>query len=304
MKVFFVGSRCAVFDTLAELDLWPVRVAVVNGSPLQQRLQEDGVDHLALHGKTQLLEAIADTGFDLLVSNGCPWILPVSGLRKPGQTFVNVHPSLLPNLRGKHPLNGAMLFGQAAGVACHLMDDGIDTGAVISRVHVDTAPGVDLGLLYRMAFMAEGDAFRLAHARGFRPGQAEFEHLSGGNMYFSRSPEVMRIRLEDPIELTLRRVAAFSVPGQMARLDCGGISCLVARAERVQSRFLVSRFRHVAAGTLLFKYDDNLVLKLKDGYLRLSGVSGGERLREGMQLTEQVSVSNRSQRNSADEVHP
>ena len=40
--------------------------------------------------------------YDILVSNGCPYILPLNELKK--AKYVNVHPSLLPNLKGIDPV--------------------------------------------------------------------------------------------------------------------------------------------------------------------------------------------------------
>ncbi|HJV81823.1 formyltransferase family protein [Noviherbaspirillum sp.] len=285
MKALFVGSRSAVLDAAWELGLELSAILAVDGSPLQERLARSGVEFTVLHSKRQLINAVRQADFELLISNGCPYIIPVSLLKKDGQQFVNVHPSLLPNLKGKHPVNGAILYSQPLGASCHEMDDGIDTGAVIARVHVDVEEGADLGLLYRLAFLAEGDAFRKAHARDFLPGQDELRHLSSGRLYFNRSDNAMQIDFKDPIDLTLRRIAAFSVPGQMARFRFRDTLYLVPRASRVVGKYMDEKFSSVSDGTVIFNYDDTLVVKLRDGYLRMSGIDGGRELREGMALT-------------------
>ncbi|WP_292934524.1 formyltransferase family protein [Noviherbaspirillum sp.] len=285
MKALFVGSRPAVLDAAWELGLELSAILAVEGSLLQERLARSGVEFTALHSKRQLIDAVRQADFELLISNGCPYIIPVSLLKKDGQQFVNVHPSLLPNLKGKHPVNGAILFSQPLGASCHEMDDGIDTGAVIARVHVDVEEGADLGLLYRLAFMAEGDAFRKAYTRSFLPGQDELRHLSSGRLYFNRSDSAMRIDFNDPIDLTLRRIAAFSVPGQMARFRFRDNLYLVPRASRVVGKYMDEKFSSVSDGTVIFNYDDTLVVKLRDGYLRMSGIDDGRELREGTVLT-------------------
>lgn len=283
MRVLFVGSRCPVFDAAMELGMGVETVLAVRGSMLHRHAAEAGIRCVPFEDKKHLLAEISDRGFDLLVSNGCPYVLPVSALRTAGQQFVNVHPSLLPNLRGRHPVNGAVLFDQPLGASCHVMDDSIDTGPLIARVHVHAEEGADLGLLYRLAFMAEADAFRKAYARGFAPGDDGLGHLAGGGLYFTRSAGAMQIDFSEPIECTVRRVAAFSVPGQYAAFRCGDTVCTVARAARVVSRFLEEKFEHIAPGTLVMRYDDTVLFKLQDGYLRLSGLTGDlSRLQEGM----------------------
>jgi methionyl-tRNA formyltransferase len=81
--------------------------------------------------KVGLAKAIRMLKPDVLVSAPCPWILP----RKIwGNTLcLNVHASLLPKLRGPHPINWALINGEVeTGVTVHLIDRlGVDNGLVV-----------------------------------------------------------------------------------------------------------------------------------------------------------------------------
>lgn len=64
-------------------------------------------------------------------------ILPLSVLNIPAQGVVNVHPSLLPLYRGPAPIVAALRNGDAeTGVSIMLLDQGMDTGPLLSQTHV------------------------------------------------------------------------------------------------------------------------------------------------------------------------
>ncbi len=55
--------------------------------------------------------------------------------------IVNVHPSLLPEFPGAHPLDDALTAGvETTGVTVHFVDEGLDTGAVIRQEPVAVEP--------------------------------------------------------------------------------------------------------------------------------------------------------------------
>ena len=86
---------------------------LVKDSFAEKELISRKKEYVSIESKKQLLELIKNTEFDVLVSNGCPYILPITKLRKKDEIFINLHPSLLPDLRGIHPVNGAILFDRA-----------------------------------------------------------------------------------------------------------------------------------------------------------------------------------------------
>ncbi len=61
-------------------------------------------------------------------------ILPPSILSLPGHGAINVHASLLPRHRGAAPIPAAILVGdQCTGISIMLMDEGLDTGPILSQ---------------------------------------------------------------------------------------------------------------------------------------------------------------------------
>ena len=77
---------------------------------------------------------ILDSKPDLIVVASYGQILPKELLNIPKYGCLNVHPSLLPKYRGPSPIQGAILDGEKeTGVTIMLMDEGIDTGPILSQ---------------------------------------------------------------------------------------------------------------------------------------------------------------------------
>lgn len=69
------------------------------------------------------------------------WSLPPLG------TF-NLHASLLPDYRGAAPINWAVINGETrTGLTTFLLDENIDTGAILLQRSLDIAPQDDFGSL-------------------------------------------------------------------------------------------------------------------------------------------------------------
>ena len=75
---------------------------------------------------------------------GCPDVIVVAayGLFLPGEVLdlpryscLNIHPSLLPRLRGPSPVSTAIVDGETTtGVTIMMMDEGVDTGPILAQI--------------------------------------------------------------------------------------------------------------------------------------------------------------------------
>ena len=93
-------------------------------------------------------DALASSAPDLLVVVAYGEILPPAILDLPATAPVNLHFSLLPELRGASPVQTALLEGRVeTGVTTIVMDAGMDTGPVILRRAEAIEPGDDAGSL-------------------------------------------------------------------------------------------------------------------------------------------------------------
>ena len=121
---------------------------------------------IPIKSKTDLIKRIKKENFNVLVSNGCPFVLPVSKLKERRHIFVNIHPSLLPDLKGKSPILEAIMQHKPFGATCHHMVDEVDSGKIISQVKYE-ADRTNLNDCYRKSYEAEVKVFKLAYKRRF-----------------------------------------------------------------------------------------------------------------------------------------
>jgi methionyl-tRNA formyltransferase len=85
---------------------------------------------------------------DVLVLVGAP-IVPPPLLAVPRLGTVNAHYALLPAYRGMNVTEWSVLEGHPVGVSVHLVDAGIDTGAILLREEIALAPSDTFASLRR-----------------------------------------------------------------------------------------------------------------------------------------------------------
>jgi methionyl-tRNA formyltransferase len=79
---------------------------------------------------------------DLIVAACFPFILPRSMLQAPTHGCWNLHPSLLPRLRGPAPLFWVFHEGCCAGVTLHRMSERVDAGEIIAQTSLAFPDGM------------------------------------------------------------------------------------------------------------------------------------------------------------------
>jgi methionyl-tRNA formyltransferase len=96
---------------------------------------------------------------DLIVVAAFGQILPRKILEIPKMGCINVHPSLLPKYRGAAPMNWIIIRGEVkTGVTIMLMDEGLDTGDILSQEETMIVADESFGELHdRLANMGEDD---------------------------------------------------------------------------------------------------------------------------------------------------
>lgn len=280
LRIFFVGDRYEVLNEIIKLNLQVVRVYAPHKSYLEKELINRKIKFSYLTNKKTLSDNIIKTKFDVLVSNGCPYIIPVSQTIKNNQVFVNIHPSLLPDLRGRSPINGCKLFNKLAGATCHLMDDGIDTGAIISHVRIGDVQNIDLGLLYKICFLAEADAFNLAYKKNFKP--VKKQEKIANTVYYTRKDSDLNIDFQRNAEEVVRGINAFGVSSQGAHFSYKNNDFKVMGAKIIDNTYLTSKINDYRNGQIAFSFDNNIVIKINGQFVELENISGSiNMLKEG-----------------------
>jgi methionyl-tRNA formyltransferase len=117
--------------------------------PVKVRSQELGVAVAQPVGRRDIHEILEELGpFDAGVVVAYGRILRPEVLDLPRQGFLNVHFSLLPRWRGAAPVARALMAGDPmSGVTIMEMDEGLDTGPVLTAQAVDIGPEENAGKL-------------------------------------------------------------------------------------------------------------------------------------------------------------
>ena len=156
-RVVFMGSPDFALPTLEELHKNTQVVGVVTQPdrpagrgripmpcPVKQLADQLGIpvfQPLSLR-KTGVIEQLKAWQPDLIVVAAFGQILPKSVLALPLKGCINVHASLLPRWRGASPIQAAILAGdERSGVTIMLMEEGLDTGPILTQRAVPIRPG-------------------------------------------------------------------------------------------------------------------------------------------------------------------
>lgn len=107
-------------------------------SPIKALAESNGLDiaqPLRIRKDEELISRLNEIAPDMIVVAAFGQILPKSVLDIPRYGCINIHGSLLPDLRGASPMQTAVRLGyKETGVTIMQMAEGLDTGDMISRV--------------------------------------------------------------------------------------------------------------------------------------------------------------------------
>ena len=113
-----------------------------------------GADRRAWDAELTALVAAHDP--DLVVSAGFMKLVGPDFLSRFGGRMINTHPALLPSFPGMHGPRDALAHGvKVTGATVFLVDEGVDTGAILAQGAVDVLPGDDEATLHERIKVVE-----------------------------------------------------------------------------------------------------------------------------------------------------
>ncbi len=157
---YFGGSTFSVYvlDELKKNGFIPRLIVTTEDKPKGRKLtltppeakvwaEKEGVKYLQLRSLRNTeaesqIKSYSDKGFDLFVVASYGKIIPQSILDVPKFKTLNVHPSLLPKLRGPSPLQFSILEENETGVSIIELDSEIDHGPILAqeRISIEWPP--------------------------------------------------------------------------------------------------------------------------------------------------------------------
>jgi methionyl-tRNA formyltransferase len=272
-RFVFAGNRFFVLEEMLRAGLNVVKVLAVSGSYLEKELTNRGLPYQVIKDKKFLIEELMKADFDIFLSNGLPYILPVEKL-KAGNTrqFTNIHPSYLPDLRGADPVPGALLYGRDSGATCHHMSDTVDGGDIIAQVKISYSENLDSALLYQLSFKAEKEVFLKALEQNFSGNTPQF--LEPEHVYYTFKDSDLRIDFSKSIGDIFRQVRAFNTPNKGAYFQAAGETYKVFDAEMISNDYFSSAFSQAKENEIVLTYMDTIVIRKGNMYLKLKKISG------------------------------
>lgn len=267
----FVGNRRFVLEELIKKN-WNLTVFVVKGTHLERDFNSGmfvNVPFQTVASKSELLEHLSLISFDLLISNGCPFILPVEKL--PLAKYVNIHPSYLPDLKGCDPVIGAVLLRRDAGATCHIMDSGIDTGDIISQTKIPYTEDLDVTTLYQLSFLAEIEVFHEACRLGFKAKGAQVS--TPESLYFNRKAEHQNLFQSDTNDFMLQKVKAFNNKSIGCSFMSENIEYKVFRASKVCNPYLTRHVMKFEENTVALSYENSIVFNRHGEVIRFEEIT-------------------------------
>jgi len=141
-KIIFFGTpdfSVKILEIMAKNDFLPALIITAPDKPKGRKLKlsPSPTKEWAKKNKVPIkhnYDNLKPTNADLFVVASYGKILPKNILEIPCHGTLNVHPSILPKLRGPSPIQTAILNGEKkTGVTIMLMDEKMDTGPILAQ---------------------------------------------------------------------------------------------------------------------------------------------------------------------------
>jgi methionyl-tRNA formyltransferase len=260
--VFFGTSNFSVFvlEELKKNNLTPSLIVTTEDKPKGRKLiltppevkiwaEKEGVKYIQLKTlrKPESLENIKSysrDGFDLFIVASYGKIIPQDVLDIPKFKTLNVHPSLLPKLRGASPLQSSILEENETGVTIIELDADVDHGPILAqeKIHIEWPPYMEE--LEKITGKLGGEMLSKIIPKWVH-GEIDGIEQKHNEATFTKKIEKIdgELNLDDSPEKNLRKIRAYSVwPGAYYFEEIGGI----------KKRIIVKR-AHIENGELIIE---------------------------------------------------
>lgn len=138
-------------------------------APVVERARTAGVDAFVFQPKAyarredyeaEIAAELEERQVDLVVLAGYMRLLTAVLVDRYAGRMINIHPSLLPAFPGKDAIGQAWEYGvKVTGVTVHLVDGGMDTGAVVAQTAVPLLPDDRIESLEERIHQAEKELY-------------------------------------------------------------------------------------------------------------------------------------------------
>lgn len=270
-KVVYIGNRPKVLESIISNNRLKLVKAFIINQPLIFDREGFNIERLSSKGQKQyLVDSLLNLDFDICVSAGCSYILPMDILN-PEKIYINCHPSVLPLGKGIHPLNECFLSGNnIAGVTIHLLVNELDAGDILNQISFELTEDVDLSLLYAFIFDLEAELLSET-INNLLDNNMTYNSVpqTGIETYYSRENELKKFNAyEISVQEIIKNSRAFSASNLGVVLIFNDVKLIVFTIQEIKNKFIINRYKNVNSGTLIFINDDVALMKISDGLVK------------------------------------
>ncbi len=237
MRTIFLGNETAYLDVLRNC----TDLECIVGRPVPPKTARyfgSALEYADMHGIATLTpEAFlaSPPPAELIISSGFDRLIPPCVIESPRIGIINIHASLLPAYRGRHPLNWAIINGeQQTGVTMHHVSPRMDEGDVIAQKPVAIAYRDNVMDVHNKIVLAGRtllqEVLGLIGTAAFRGRPQDSDRAS---YYRPRKPSDGLICWRDRAEQIRNLVRALTEPYPGAFFHCNGRRSIVDEAECV-----------------------------------------------------------------------
>ncbi len=158
MKIIYAGNRSFALKSLGKKLKNQISVVALKNSFLAKYADTNNYPLKTFSSKNELYEFLIEIkNKTLFISCGVPFKINVNQF--PLIAFINIHPSLLPNLKGRDPAIGLLTQGGKQGVTIHQMNMDIDSGYILWQSNpLDVEKEMNIKDIYSLSFILEEKA--------------------------------------------------------------------------------------------------------------------------------------------------
>lgn len=273
-KFIFCGDRKYVLEEMLKLNL-NVQILVIKNSYLhRQKNLWIKRRHKIIESFKELYDYLNNNNFDIFISNGCPFFLPISVMKK--KIYVNIHPSYLPSLKGIDPAIGSILFKKNGGATAHIMNDKLDSGDIISQVKIPYSNDLNATLMYQLIFFAEKKVFLQAYKSNFISKKSMSKK---GASYYSRQLKDRFFNKKENINKIINRVKSFSNKSQGVLFKCNNQTFKIYDAQFIKNKFLTNLAKKFKNFQIITKIENFIYVKIKSSIVKFTINDNADKLK-------------------------
>ena len=151
---------------------------------------------------------------DIIVVSGYPKRIPKGIIQSARIAAINIHQSLLPAYRGRHPLNWAIINGETlTGVTLHYLNERFDDGKIIKQESVKIEKNDTIMDVYQKTAKKGQKLLRnFCQEIGSKKIPGRKQNLASATYFPPRTPKDGKINWQEPAEKIYNLVRALTFP--------------------------------------------------------------------------------------------